>query len=64
MLSLSFGKHLWIPVKEVRVLEQCQYKEAKKPIQVYAEAKPIHCVKGQSLLLQAGNKWGLRDITS
>ena len=50
VLSLCFGQHLWIPVKEVGVLEQCQYKEAGQPVWVFAEAKPVYCVKGQSLL--------------
>lgn len=61
MLSPDLGQHLWIPVKEVGVLEKFQYKEARHPVWVYTEAKSTGCVKGQSLLLRVGNRRGFKD---
>lgn len=53
MLPLGCGQHLLILIRAAVVLEQFQYKEARLPIRVYAEAKPINslCTGAESTLV-------------
>lgn len=52
-LPLGCGQHLLILIKEAEVLEQFQYKEARLPIWIQAEAMPINplCTGAESTLV-------------